>query len=268
VSNLMKPLFAYLGGKARQQKWIASVIDNIPHAAYIEAFSGAASVFFAKQKTRIEILNDKDRRFPLIFKALRDHPNEVVRFIKRIEYSKAAFDESYDILRSANAGLPEWKLGCWALFQCCASFSGGPDLHSFAWRLKGQNPAEQWKMKADTLRPFINRLRDTTILNTDGIRLIRQVDRPGVLVYADPPYIGAEHRYKVAKGFSHEVLADALNGLKHAKVVLSHYHIEPYISLYNGWTVHTRESIQSCAGSTVHSPDEHPKVVEALFCKT
>ena len=102
----------------------------------------------------------------------------------------------------------------------------------------------------------------------DGIKLIRKADKPGVLLYADPPYLGAEHRYRVAKGFSHEELANALKNLKHAKVVLSHYYIEPYISLYDGWTVHTRESVQSCAGSTIHSPTEHPKVVEALFCKT
>ena len=264
----MKPIVPYLGGKARQQKWISTVIDAIPHVAYIEPFCGAASIFFAKQKVKLEILNDKDKRFPLIFKALRDNPDKVVRFIKRIEYSKSAFDESYDILRATDAGLPEWKLGCWALFQIFASFSGGPDLHSFAWRLKGQNPATQWKEKADSLRPFINRLRDTTILNMDGIKLIRKADKPGVLLYVDPPYIGAEHRYKVARGFTHEDLADALNTLKHAKVVLSHYFVEPYISLYEGWTVHKQKSVQSCAGSTVHSPDKHPEVMEALFCKT
>ena len=117
VSNVMKPLFAYLGGKARQQEWITGVIDAIPHGAYVEPFCGAASVFFAKQKVKIEILNDKDRRFPLIFKALRNNPDEVIRFLKRIEYSKSAFDESYEHLRAADSGLPDWKLGCWAYFN-------------------------------------------------------------------------------------------------------------------------------------------------------
>lgn len=63
----------------------------------------------------------------------------------------------------------------------------------------------------------------------DGIKLIRKVDKPGVLPYVA---FGTEHRYKVAKGFKHEDLAGALTSLKHAKVVLSHYYVEPYISLF------------------------------------
>jgi DNA adenine methylase len=262
----MISLVPYLGGKARQQSWIASVIDATPHKTYIEPFCGTAAVFWVKKPTKIEILNDKDKRFSLIFKMLRHDQAEVLAFLKLIEYSKCAFDESYDLLRSGDSGLPDWKLGCWALFQIFASFSGYPDAHSFAWRVKGQNPAAAWQRKIRSLQRFRDRLCNATILNLDGIKLIKRADKPGVLLYVDPPYIGAEHRYKVAEGFKHEKLAEALRELKNAKVVLSHYYIEPYISLYEGWTIHKQKSVQSCAGSTKHSPDTHPKVIEALFC--
>ena len=264
----MISLVPYLGGKARQQNWIAAAIDAIPHTTYVEPFCGSAAVFWAKKKSKIEILNDKDKRFAFIFKALRDNPTEAIDFLNSIEYSKAAFDESYELLRAADSGLPEWKLGCWALFQIFASFSGYPDAHSFAWRVKGQNPATKWQDKIKALGPFVQRLRDTTILNEDGIKIIKRVDKLGVLLYVDPPYVGAEYRYKVAKGFSHTNLAETLCGLKHAKVIVSHYFTEPYISLYKGWDVQKQKSVQSCSGTTIHSPDEQPKVIEALFCKT
>ena len=263
----MQTIAPYLGGKSRQQNWIATIVDDIKHTTYIEPFCGSAAVYWVKKPSKIEVLNDKDKRFPLVFKALRDHPVEAVEFLNNIEYSKAAFDESYDLLRAENPPIEEWKLGCWALFQIFASYSGYADAHSFAWRVKGQSPAVSWETKTKSLEFFIKRLKDATILNKDAIELIGAVDKPGVLLYCDPPYIGAEFRYKIAVGFSHEVLAAALNKLKHAKVVLSHYYVEPYISLYNGWRVEKQDSTQSCAGTTTHSPDEHPKVIEALFIK-
>jgi hypothetical protein len=118
--TVLKTLFPYLGGKARQARWIASHIDSTPYTAYVETCCGSAAVFFAKKPCKIEILNDKDPRFQLLFKAIRNNLDEVVDYCSRIEYSKSAFDESYYHLRGNPDRLPEWKLGCWALFQVVA----------------------------------------------------------------------------------------------------------------------------------------------------
>src|SRR5262249_49274471 len=67
--------------------------------------------------SRIEILNDKDPRYPRIFRAIRNNLEEVMEYCSLIEYSKSAFVESYYHLRGNPDGLAEWQLGCWALFQ-------------------------------------------------------------------------------------------------------------------------------------------------------
>ena len=75
----MQTLFPYVGGKARQ-----APVDLRPTSmrlsikAYIEAPAAAtAAVFFAKKRlSKIEILNDLDQRFPLLFRALRDNLDE------------------------------------------------------------------------------------------------------------------------------------------------------------------------------------------------
>jgi DNA adenine methylase len=233
--------------------------------AYLEACCGSAAVFFAKQPVKIEVLNDKDRRYPLLFKSIRDHFEEVVEYCSKIEYSKSAFDESYEHLRRNPNDLPEWKLGCWALYQVTASFSGYPDGHSFAWRVKGANPALAWVKKIEGLAPYHRRLQSATFTQYDCIPLIRKCDKKGVLLYVDPPYIKAEFRYRAAKGFDHQVLAATLHQMKRAKVVLSHYDVEPYSSLYGDWRKDTRESTQSCKGGSEHSPLEDKPVTEALW---
>ena len=188
----MQTLFPYLGGKARQALWISDHINMTTHKAYIEACCGSAAVFFAKKPSKIEILNDLDPRFFLLFRALRDNLDEVVEFCSRIEYSKSAFDESYRHLRGNPAGLPDWKLGAWALFQVGASFSGYPDGHSFAWRLKGANPARAWVDKVAKLWAYAERLRYAGFSNYNVFDLLAKCDKPGVLLYVDPPYVGAE----------------------------------------------------------------------------
>ena len=42
-------------------------INKTEHKAYVEACCGSAAVFFAKKPSKIEILNDLDQRFSLLF---------------------------------------------------------------------------------------------------------------------------------------------------------------------------------------------------------
>ena len=244
---------------------ISSHINITKHRAYVEACCGSAAVFFANEPSEIEILNDVDQRFSLLFRALRDNLDEVVEFCSRIEYSKAAFDESYRHLRDNLNNLPDWKLGAWALYQVVASFSGWPDGHSFAWRLKGASPARAWVNKVANLGAYAQRLRHAAFFNYNVFDLMKKCDKPEVLVYVDPPYVGAEHRYKVAKGFDHEALAKTLHGLQHAKVILSHYRCEPYLTFYGDWRSDCMASTQSCKGASIHSPTEDKSVVESLW---
>jgi len=261
----MKAPFGYVGGKARQAKWLAEFVDGTSHNTYAEPFCGAASVFFAKKPSKIEILNDKDKRFPLMFQALRDHPKDVAKFAASIEYSKAAFDESYVHLRDPDSPLPKWKLGVWALFQCHASHSGYPDAHSFAWRVKGQDKAKQWLALQESLPKYTSRLTEATMTNYDALEFLGKTDKDGVLVYCDPPYFGSEKRYRVAKGFDHEKFAEILLGFKKAKVILSHYATPPYSEWSSEWRFEERKSTQSCRGSTSDSPTGDPTVSEGVW---
>ena len=53
--------------------------------------------------------------------------------------------------------------------------------------------------KVAQLWAYAERLRHAAISNYNVFDLLAKCDKPGVLVYVDPPYVGAEHRYKVAK---------------------------------------------------------------------
>jgi len=257
----VKTLFPYAGGKARQAKWIASFVDIAKHSTYVEPFAGAASVFFAKKPANIEILNDTNKLIYYIFKSLRDYPEQFIEYCSLIEYGKESFDEAGQHLDAEDVEV--WKLGAWALFRISAAFSGVP-TNVFGWSMKGQNHASTWMNRIKNLSWYVSRLRHATILNQDGIELIKRVDADHVLIYADPPYIGGELWYD-SVGFDHERLRDTLVSTKRAKIVLSHYYVEPYVSWYRDWHVVTRESSQSCRGNSEDSDRGNMKVTEAIF---
>ncbi len=91
----MIPAFPYCGGKSRHAPLIASLCDEIPHTCYIEPFCGAASVFFTKQQVKVNVLNDYNHNITAIFKALRDHPTELVSLLYKFEYSEDLFYEAH-----------------------------------------------------------------------------------------------------------------------------------------------------------------------------
>lgn len=68
--HLHAPMWWY-GGKGNR---VARILRFIPADAsiYVEPYSGAASLFFAKEPHPFEVLNDRDERVAHLFRALQD----------------------------------------------------------------------------------------------------------------------------------------------------------------------------------------------------
>ena len=150
----MLPLFAYIGGKSRQAKWISKFVDKIPHHCYGEPFCGAASVFFTKEKVKVEFLNDTSRRLTSVFKALREYPQQVVDFCQLIEYSQDAYYEAGE--HWLKQDVEPWKQGAWQLYFYTSVFGGCNDTcedKTYLGRFgqgQGRNLADTWKNKTAT----------------------------------------------------------------------------------------------------------------------
>ena len=260
----MNSLIGYAGGKARQAGWISGYINKINHETYVEPFSGVASVFFAKEKSQIEVLNDQNKIIYYIFKSLRDYPTEFVEFCSLIEYSEQARKGAINILfKQDNSKMEVWKLGAWALFLIASSFSGNFLASTFGVGYTGKSSAKKWLEKHEHLKFFIDRAKEAIIFNRNAIEIINKYDRDGVVMYCDPPYHNSKYNYNCE--FDHEVLAKTLHNIKSAKILLSHYYVEPYISMYKDWYVDTKDSSQSCRGNSVTSDRTGLAVVEGLW---
>ena len=80
----MRPALIYYGGK---QNMLSHILPLIPkHKCYVEPFCGGAAVFFAKDKSSNEILNDNNNNlinFYRILKIFIDHFEIFTNFFKK-----------------------------------------------------------------------------------------------------------------------------------------------------------------------------------------
>src|SRR5579862_8405341 len=82
---------AYIGGKNRLAKQIIELIPD--HKTYIEPFAGGAQVFFHKEPSEVEVLNDLDGEVVNFFRVCQSHYQELVRYLKYMVVSRKWFEE-------------------------------------------------------------------------------------------------------------------------------------------------------------------------------
>src|SRR4051812_7617682 len=71
---------AYLGGKNRVARRIISLFPE--HTCYIEPFCGGAQVFFHKEPSKVELLNDLNEQVINFLRICQMHYEELVRYLR------------------------------------------------------------------------------------------------------------------------------------------------------------------------------------------
>jgi DNA adenine methylase len=199
----------YLGGKSRLSR---SIVERIPeHETYCEVFAGAAWVFFRKEPSKFEVINDLDSELVAFYRVLQNHLEEFLRQFRWLLASRAWFE---DWKRQMEAGgltdIQKAARYYYVQRQC------------FAGRVKGRTFGV-----APANRPRINLLRMEEELSEVHLRLagvviehipweafIQRYDREGTFFYLDPPYWKKPFYAHNFVWEDHERLAEILAGLK------------------------------------------------------
>jgi DNA adenine methylase len=87
--SMVGPL-SYLGGKNRIARKIISLMPE--HTTYIEPFCGGAQVFFHKEPSRVEVLNDLNEEVFNFLRVCQLHHQELVRYLQFCTASRKWFE--------------------------------------------------------------------------------------------------------------------------------------------------------------------------------
>ncbi|MEI7480442.1 MAG: DNA adenine methylase [bacterium] len=170
-----------------------------------------------------------------ILVALRDEPQEFIKRLKKIKYTKETFEsclnkkEFDDYL---NHALNEFVL---------RRMSRGGLKKSFAWsdRMRGGQPGDvnAWTTILEELPKLSIELKSAFIMNEKALKVIDIFNDENTFLYIDPPYTQETRASHDTYEFDmttddHIKLADKLNYFK-GKVILSGYASKLYKRLFN-----------------------------------
>lgn len=240
-TTVHRPPFAYFGGKTRIAPLIAAAMPS--HEHYVEPFGGSLAALLAKTRSRMETVNDLDGELMTFWRVLRDQPDELARVCAMTPHSRAEYTAAFD----RPSGLPDLERARRVWVRLTQSRSGTL-LSSAGWRHYVDPAGSVTSMPGylagyvDRMAPVATRLARVSLECQPALELIERYGRsPNVLLYVDPPYLGATrvsggYRHEMKTEHEHRELADALRGCR-ASVVLSGYDSPLYAELYQGWHV-------------------------------
>lgn len=187
----MKGFLPWLGGKNRLAPKIVDYIHKIDHQCYVEPFMGAAHVFFNKEISKVEILNDINTDLATLFRVLQHHLEEFCRYFKWALCSQ----EEFNRLNSQNAdSLTDIQKAARFYYLQKLCFGGKPVGRNFGVSTTSPPRLNLVRLEEDLSQVHL-RLSRVLIENLDYHALFERYDRVHSLFYIDSPYYNCEDDY-------------------------------------------------------------------------
>ena len=174
----------YIGGKNRIAKKIIEILPE--HTTYVEPFAGGAQIFFHKEPSSVEVLNDRFGEIVNFFRVCQSHYEELLRYLKYLVASR----DWFDIFEKQNPDCLTDIQRAARFFYLQKNAFGGlvvhRNYHYCVSRPSNFNPDNLPQLIENTSK----RLRKVQIENLPYEEILRRYDRPKTLFYLDPPYWG------------------------------------------------------------------------------
>ena len=179
----MKPFYCRVGSK---RKFSEALIKLFPeHEKYVEAFFGGGAVFFEKEPSKTEIINDLDSKLIRDYRLLQKAPTDVSKYpIITSESGQNNF------LKQKHSSVPDRIVE--ALFRRCNGFGGkyieeGSNPKVFThWNRTRKNTTHETKLK--NIAEYKRRINQATLTEEPYESVLRKHDGANTFFFLDPPY--------------------------------------------------------------------------------
>ena len=213
--------------------WILGFIPE--HKTYVEPFGGSAAVMLAKGKSRyeVEIYNDIWGLVVNFFRVLQASPEELLRKLQVMPYSRALHHYFHDELKQLSpsdirALCSKPSIDMAARFFYLNYTSVGSDVYGGFSTSPDYRAAERYQHHVDHIQKISTRFKEVIIESIPEGDLFSIYERPDTFWYIDPPYDLPQMKVNNLYGGlewaqeDHERLATQIKNLN-SKWALSYY---------------------------------------------
>jgi DNA adenine methylase len=244
----VQTVLKYPGSKWSTANWI---ISNFPAGyekmTYCEPYFGSGAIFFNKNRSVIETINDLDGNVVNLFRVIRDYPEELARLIEFTPWSRDEYKKSYIMTGDSLEDARRFMVRMW---QAIGAKSN--DITGWRSNIKALNGnVPQWSTKLPQKILDVSwRLKHSgnflvQIENRPAIDCITRYYRNNVFIYADPPYVRSTRSDRIyaceMNDDDHVELLEILK-MHPGPVMISGYENEIYKDLLPGWYKETTRS--------------------------
>jgi len=212
----MNSPLAYVGGKSKLSQTIINAIPE--HITYCEVFCGAAWVFFRKEPSKYEVINDLDSDLIAFYRVLQNHMEEFLKQFKWLLCSREVFDDWKDQQKAG--GLTDIQRAARYYYLQRHSFGGHVKDRTFSVSVAGNPKINLLRLEEEMSGAYL-RLTQVVIENLKWQEMIKRYDRPETFFYLDPPYWKAQYyKHNMTKLEDYHEMAEILGAVK-GKFILS-----------------------------------------------
>jgi DNA adenine methylase len=216
----MKTPIAYYGGKQNLVKTILPLISE--HTCYVEPFFGGGAVYFAKEKSKVEVINDINGFVINFYKVLKHDFDKLKYLLEETLHSRLQFEEAREVHKSPEKYNDVKK--AWA-FWVLTQMSYGKEFNiGWGFTKTSNKLSHNIKNKIDNFTiDYCDRLRLTHIECDDALKVTKRFDNDKTFFYIDPPYYNSNcGAYKGYTFDDYENLFKLLSNIE-GKFLLSSY---------------------------------------------
>lgn len=221
----MDSILNWIGGKSKSVKTLIELIPE--HNCYVEVFAGALWLFFGKNPSKVEAVNDINGELINFYRILQRNPD---KYLEREKYEMYSRELYYEYLQDFYAGKHSelsdveraFRFFCLIKEAYASKFSGGWGYGAV------RNDAKSFFNEFKIVDKVSKRLKDVQIDNRDFEAVIKGYDNETTLFYTDPPYSASandDYYYKSVDSsfgmYDHQRLFNALKNMK-GKFILTY----------------------------------------------
>lgn len=236
----VKTPIVYYGGKTSILNYL---LERVPiHEVYTETFFGGGTLFWAKDPSKNETINDRLDLVVNFYRVLRGKYPKLKKLINSTLISRTQHTEATRLIRSHKKGEKIDSVALAWAFWMCTNFShmnkiGGG--YKYSNHCSVSVPMTLQNRKAQFTDLLVSRIENAYIENDDALKILRSRNVPNAFHYLDPPYCNADMGHY--HGYTWDEYRDLLQWAAFeckGRFMLSNYNselLDDFIKVY-GWT--------------------------------